>query len=129
MSGCHCPNLARIEGTLPCSIATERYRLNRKVVGICVNTGEMGDDLYLLSEEIGKQRCFGPRRGIPASSAGSRWQAGVALRTKSVPDQERSVSNRYCNVSGCGWWNNSLRGRLADAAESASDHQSSHKRL
>src|SRR5438270_13887618 len=126
MSGCNCPNLARIERTLPRGIATERYRLNCKVVGIGVNAGEMGDDLYLLSEEIRKQRCFGPSRGIPASSAGSRWQAGVALRTKSVPDQERSVSSRYCNVGGCGWWNNLLRGRLADAAEGASDHQSSH---
>src|SRR6476661_2569169 len=89
----------------------------------------MSDDLYLLSEEIGKQRGFGPCRGIPGGPARSRWQAGISLRTKSVPDQERRVSNRYCNVGGSGWWNDSLRGRLADNAESASDHQCSHKSL
>lgn len=72
------PNLAGVERTLPGGISAERNGDARLRAGI--DAGEVGDDLLLLAEQIGKQSGFGPRVNHgPGGLAVLVGQANVAL--------------------------------------------------
>ena len=126
-----CPHLAAIERTLPGRVATEGHGVGGVRVGVSIDTGEVGDDLDVLAEELHKEGGFGTGGIDGPGSATGVWvgQANVALSTEGMADHVCSVPLRWRNAGRSRRRRDVLRHRGCDCAEGTCEHESGYEQI
>src|SRR5262245_29119808 len=111
-----CPHFAGIERTLPRRVAPQSYW--ELSVGVCIDAGEVGDDLDWLPEDSRKKGSFGAC-GVdgPGSATCASRQARIALSTEGLAEQKCRVAGRWRNRGRSGWRPDALRRCWGDDAE------------